>query len=185
MANSIIEDMREGQRGRGATLGLAARGCGGVEGAEVGEEAAAPTYGRGGYTSKGLRKSSTRRRAIGAWSDGEPWRQRWWRRLVVTCAVESVRRPVGNAPDSGHRRHPSKSWVIRFGPNDGELKTHRHLGPLHTRLPRCSAPTRLHPRPRLEIELRLGDRRLRRRIGAKATAPSICSFPSRPSSLIR
>ena len=64
MANSIIKDMREGERG--ATLGLAARGCGGVEGAEVGEEAAAPTYGRGGYTSKGLRKSSTRRRAIGA-----------------------------------------------------------------------------------------------------------------------
>ena len=34
---------------------------------------------------------------------------------------------------------------------------------------------RLHPRPRREIELRLGDRRLRR-IGAKATASMYCSF---------
>jgi len=51
---------------RGRTLGLAARSCDGGGEREVGKEAADPAHCRGGYTSKGLRKRSTRRRAMGS-----------------------------------------------------------------------------------------------------------------------
>ena len=61
---------------RGRTLGLAARSCDGGGEGEVGKEAADPAHGRGGYTSKGLRKRSTRRRAMGSEGYGASRRRR-------------------------------------------------------------------------------------------------------------
>jgi len=64
MFNSTAKIERGWERGR--TLGLAARSCDGGGEREVGKEAADPAHCRGGYTSKGLRKRSTRRRAMGS-----------------------------------------------------------------------------------------------------------------------
>ena len=101
-------------------MGLAARSCDGGGEREVGKEAADPAHCRGGYTSKGLRKRSTRRRAMGSEGYGASRRRRRRRRRRHSS-------PSRNLRGGGGGNAAACRQTTRVGHQDTYLKTAEYV----------------------------------------------------------